>query len=489
MRLRTLIATASLGCASLAAPASAQAPDPAALGAQLRGWFAALLAPKITLPEPPLTVTRKGDRYVFALPADLLGGRKTDEAAAVLRPLDASRWAVEALRFPPKGKFEIPTDTKTKKQTVEYAVGAHSERGTIDTSMASRSDLAVELRDVEITTRDGKQSDKEKFERYAMQVVLVPGADGRFDLAQEADIEGWSSSATLPGVGALQMELRRGRQQMRLSAVSSAQVSRATAAIGAIIGELAGSDGKASPSIDAQARVLVASLRDIATRIEADQTMDDLSVEVANVGTVSVDEARFGIGGESRAGKLHAWLDFSMAGLDADALPKNMRRYLPSRIAMRPSLAGVDIERVHALMEAAASANPDSAKLDAEANAILSDPSVRIGLEFLRVEMDQLRIEGNALVRTLGPQKYGLEARLAAQGLDELMAEANKDPELRDMLPFLAMAKGMGRAEGGKIVWDIAATDDQVLVNGVDMRTLGGGSAPPGKGARPGSKR
>jgi hypothetical protein len=73
--------------------------------------------------------------------------------------------------------------------------------------------------------------------------------------------------------------------------------------------------------------------------------------------------------------------------------------------------------------------------------------------------------------------------------LDDLMAEANKDPELRDMLPFLAMAKGMGRAEGGKIVWDIAATDDQVLVNGVDMRTLGGGSAPPGKGARPGSKR
>ena len=35
MRLRTLIAAASLGCASLAAPASAQAPDPAALGAQV----------------------------------------------------------------------------------------------------------------------------------------------------------------------------------------------------------------------------------------------------------------------------------------------------------------------------------------------------------------------------------------------------------------------------------------------------------------------
>ena len=37
MRLRTLIAAASLGCASLAAPASAQAPDPAALGAQQIG--------------------------------------------------------------------------------------------------------------------------------------------------------------------------------------------------------------------------------------------------------------------------------------------------------------------------------------------------------------------------------------------------------------------------------------------------------------------
>ena len=85
---------------------------------------------------------------------------------------------------------------------------------------------------------------------------------------------------------------------------------------------------------------------------------------------------------------------------------------------------------------------------------------------------DPLRIEGSGRMRMLTPTKAGIEARLSATGLDAMMAEAGKNADLRMAMPILAMIKGLGRQEGPRMVWDLAITDDQALVNGVDVMAM-----------------
>ena len=65
-------------------------------------------------------------------------------------------------------------------------------------------------------------------------------------------------------------------------------------------------------------------------------------------------------------------------------------------------------------------------------------------------------------------------------------------PELAQAIPVLLMVRGLGKAEGNRLIWDLAITDEQALVNGVDvMKMAGGGSpdpapqSPPPKGNAP----
>jgi hypothetical protein len=66
--------------------------------------------------------------------------------------------------------------------------------------------------------------------------------------------------------------------------------------------------------------------------------------------------------------------------------------------------------------------------------------------------------------------------------MDALIAEAQKNPALAQVMPFAVMARGLAKADGDKLVWDIAATQGQVLVNGVDVMKMMNGGPPQPKG-------
>jgi hypothetical protein len=77
-----------------------------------------------------------------------------------------------------------------------------------------------------------------------------------------------------------------------------------------------------------------------------------------------------------------------------------------------------------------------------------------------------------------------MEGRLSATGMEALMGEAGKDPALQLAMPFLVMIRGLARAEGDRLVWDMAITKDQALVNGVDVMSMAA-QPPPSKGSQP----
>ena len=67
----------------------------------------------------------------------------------------------------------------------------------------------------------------------------------------------------------------------------------------------------------------------------------------------------------------------------------------------------------------------------------------------------------------------GADIHVSATGLDQLIAEAQGKPSLQKGIPFMFMAKGMGRPDGGATVWDIAVGGGPVTVNGTPLGQAG----------------
>lgn len=509
----------AVGLAALAPnPAAAQSAtiDPAQMQSQLRTWFSTILAPAVTLPEPPLTVTREGDTYLLTLPASLWSGAAGEDIAAELRPIDGGAWTIEKLRMPLKGQFSatMPNPSGPPEAfDARYQIGEQSVRGVIDPGMRRRSSVNADMRDMVLDIRSGAQKQLQRLERYGFQASVIPGADGRFDVTQDATMNGWETSAEVGPGTTTEMGMRRGRVAMRLEGVRSDRLGSAFAVVKDLIAialnptsgavaptggapsggtppagtPLAGTPGKADAGggdIPEAARLklreLIEAFRGLADRMEAEETLDDLIVTIPVVGKLGLSQFAFGMGAEVPDGRLRAWTELSMSGLQSDMIPPAMRDYVPSRVAMRPVISGVPTDRIFSLMLRATESNPDMDALLAEATTLLSSADTVIGVESMAIDLDPVKLSGTGRLRLFkdaaagakgqaAPELAGIEARLTATGLDALMAEANKKPELRQALPFIAMARGMGRQEGDKLVWDLAITESQALVNGVDL--------------------
>ena len=65
-----------------------------------------------------------------------------------------------------------------------------------------------------------------------------------------------------------------------------------------------------------------------------------------------------------------------------------------------------------------------------------------------------------------------MDGQVTATNFDELMQRANTIPELASVLPAFVFAKGISRAVGNHVVWDITYGDNKLLVNGTDLLAM-----------------
>ncbi len=473
-----------------AAPAWAQAPaaDQAAmLQKQLREWFVNLLAPAVMLPEPPLAITQDGDRFKLTLPLAQVTGRQQDEVTASLRALEGTRWSVEDFHVPSEGEWKIPlpADKPDTISEVAYSIGEQAIRMVIDTALASRSNVSLELRDLTLRVGGLGQKQEQRVERYAFQGSLIPSADGRLDFTQEGTLSGWmalSQGNDGPPVG---FQVRRLRGSGRIEGISRDRLEQGYKAIQALVAETA--PGKGVPTLTDASRVhvrtLIEAIRDATTRFEAEESIDDLRVEVAGIGNAAVGQVRFGMGAEAPGGRLRAWLDLAMESPTFDGIPPSLQRYMPTRVSFKPAITGINTDRMFKLLLDATAESPDEDKIEAEAMALITTGDASVGLEALSLELDTLRLEGSGRMRMIAPDKAGIEARLSAAGLDDLIAKAKTDPDLAPAMPALVMIRGLARPDGSRLVWDLAITEDQALVNGVDVMAMGNAGGPPAQQA------
>lgn len=457
------------------APAYAQ-PEAERVQAQLRDWVKAFLAPALVLTDVPLTVGRDGAHYLLTLPASIWAGDPGQDISAELRPLDGGAWALDGLRIPLAGRIgDVGTTKSAQGSEASYKIGEQTVRGIIDPTLRRRSTFNLEARDVTVAVRGGGEKQSQRTDRYTFQGTLIPGSDGRFDVVQEAALSGWETSIEQGKDVRSDVTMRRARMSMRVDGVRGDRLGAAFEAAKGMIAAIRDDPAagqETARTLRRLGKTLVESLRDMADRLEGDETIDDFEMTVPGMGTLAIEQFRIALGGEAPDGRLRAWTEFAVDGLDLPDLPKSIRDYLPERVAMRPVISGIPTERIIALLLRALDEDADMTRLDEEGRSLLTASGTMIGVENLQLELDPLKLEGNGRLRLLQPDKVGIEARISTVGLDKLMAEAGKDPDLRAAMPILLMVRGLARQENDRMVWDLVVTEDQALVNGVDVLAM-----------------
>jgi len=481
-------------------PGSTQAagPEPspvtaAVLRDQLRGWISDLLntgplGAGRNLPAPALEVSAENSGFRITLPLSFVSDPNDAEASLRVRPLRGGRWAVDSMRLPPNGSVSSETilrniapgvagkDKAPPDGRFSWSIGSQQLTGEFDPAFGSPVHWDLLLQDLSTNSSTPAGHQTQSIGRYAARTGIVPDADGRLELLQDGEIDDWTMVPVLPGQAVARIAVRRAHFGGRLAGLSKDGVHQFAGLIRDAWARRATGSADAPPSdVDRAAlHAMVPLLRGLMSQIDVNETLDDIVIDSPAIGQLALQHLKFGFGGQAPDGLLHAWMDIAMEGVSSTLLPPEFARYLPGRIVVRPAIAGLDMDAVMTLLAAAVDDTADGARLAADGMKLMTGPAVNIGLEFVQVLMDPLSIEGTGRLRfdTAGGPSF--EARLSATGLDTKMAEISKDPAVAQVMPFIVMARGLGRPDGDRLVWDIVASERRALINGVDVMNMGG---------------
>ena len=503
MRLPHIAALCLLLLLPFGARADDIGPDQAqALQQQLKNWLAGLLGPGVKLPEPPWRITGEHDHYVITWPIPGLTSPAGEVATtANVRPLDGGRWSIEALKLPPSGTFTmtIPNggdDGKGASMDLQFSIGRQDTHGVIDPGLASASTLHSEFGDLVVSSTNAKQRQEQRFDRYVVDTTLTPTQNGRLDLTTAATAGGWKSASEISGGTPIAIGIQTLRAAARINGVNRERVAGLLAAVGGLIGALPSDIATKQDKSDlpaparAQLRQLVDSLQDMLTAISIEESVDGLQVEIAGMGGLSMKHFLLGFGGESPDGRLHVWLNIGLDELASPSLPPKVATFLPHHVAIKPTLSGVLTADLHKLAVDATEEGADTDSLEPDIAAIFSHGGVELGIETLSFDLGPAQVQGTGHVTVLSPDSWHGEAHLVATGLDDLSTQARTNPDLQQALPVLIMLRGLAKADGKTLVWDIVSDGPTVTVNGLDLSQMGNGDKPKGKppATKPGQK-
>jgi hypothetical protein len=480
-------------CLPLLLPCLAHADDigPAqaqALQQQLRDGFAVLFGPGINAPDVAPQVAVEGDHYRASWPIPLLdhapGG---PSVTAAIRPLDGGRWAIEDIRLPPTADFTVTlpeTGGNGAAGTLKgsFTLGRQDSRAMLDPAFAGPSTLHIDLGDLAVTTDSTGRHQEQRFGRYAVQTTVTPAREGHLDALSEATVEGWQTAARMASGIAIAIGAQTVHATGQANGVSRDKAVRLISAMNGLFRALppdAAAKGDRPPPALAALRALIEALPDVLSSVRLEETVDGLQVEVAGMGGLALRRLLLGFGGEAPDGNLHAWFAVGFDGLDMPSLPPNMAAYLPHHLELRPSISGVRTEDLSKLALDATDDSTGGDRLDPDVAAIFAHGPVNVAVEALSFDVGPAKIEGVGKLVVAAPDSWHGEAKLSATGLDELTAQARKDPELKQALPVLMMLRGLAKQDGSRLVWNIASDGTAVTVNGIDLPGLAGDAPKP----------
>ena len=497
---------------------TAQAND---VAQQLRTWLAGLLANRVPISPEMLMVVPAGESYNVSVrfPGGFIArsdeaGKPTDAwLTAIVRPEQGTRWRIESMKLPatfrltpeaaaalgamgamgamdadeplapkPPNDQKEPPAAPVAVPSMEWQTRTQTASGVFDTAQASDSRLEYRMEGIKYEARNlgGSPESHVTVERIAGLSMMHPTPSGAVDFAAEGVMDGYTSVSTNPIIGSVRVSAKRVVGRGAMGAVMTSQLAdliRTVVTLGmdANAAKESGTDlnGKDEKAARAAVRTMIAQLKGIMGGAKLEETFEGIEVQAGD-GRGSAEQAGFSFGGDAPADKLQAFTEFSATSLKIQGTPPQYADFVPRSFVVRPTVANIDVKGLTKLAEDASADGADPDEMQARLLNLVTNSGVRLGFEHLDVDLGFASMVASGTATVVGPNAYHGQADVTVMGLDDLMQRVQKLPDSGQALAVLAMAKGIGKADGKKTTWHIAMSEDsKVMINGMDMSKMG----------------
>ncbi len=499
-----LLAGVGLACVGAVAPARADDAAPAAVAAapisadgarqleqQVHDWLAALLGPRADIDARPLHVTAEDDHYRIELPlaSTLAAVAATgvsfegDPVSAELKPLDGGRWAIDDIRAPSKLRVSFPSpssDGDSGTTQITATIEQQEQHAVLDPSLATPSLWDAKIKGYKYVMSGPAEAGTRttSVDEVTMHMRWEPTADGRMTVRQDTESHLLATNAVMPTIGLVSVSAERMLASVRLDGVAPNEVApflhavMDLAPVGLAAARQAGGQQDAPKLTDENRASLHTALTALAGMMggfDEQVTLENLHLSGSGHGG-RLAKMVSGLSVGAPDGRALIRFDLTLDGLDSPEIPAGVyRKYLPRHIALAPRVGGVPAADLRALLLREADSNGDAPLLEVQAGALLAKGPLAVGLDDISLDFGPATLRGKGEARFSAIDQYEGEAHFSATGLDELIKQANKVPELKEAAPVLFMLKGMGRQDGARTIWDVSYHDGKMLVNGNDM--------------------
>ncbi len=462
------------------------------LEGQLRDWFASMAGPGLPVAASPIKVAPEGDHYRLTGPsADAVPVKGWPSVVANARPAGDGRWTLDGIKVQTPATFTVDAPTPAAKPgekpgpavpttyTMNYAT--QDGGGTWDTTYKTASEIKTNSTGFRLTSEGGGAQGVTAVESMANTLTIRPAADNRVDIAMDAGGTGYTMQNKPAGAAAPAMDVsaRQVKVGFALPGVSREQSAKIIPAIvrmapapGAAPAAGAAPGSKPPPNPEG-VRMLVQAMRGLASGMTLTEVLDDLKVKGEGFNFTS-SQVRFAMNAKSDGALMNGNMEI---GLDNMALPgmglEMFADLFPKRIAVRPILSNVPSKELFDALQAAAD-KPDQDPSGAMVAALFSRGPIKTGLESFALDIGGASFTGKADVTMPSPSAASGTAQIVATNIDTLLTKVQANPALAQAVPVIVLAKGIGRAEGSKMTWDISFDNGRVVVNGVDLNKMGG---------------
>ncbi|MEJ1976309.1 MAG: hypothetical protein WDN49_09600 [Acetobacteraceae bacterium] len=489
---------AAVGRPALAQDATPAAPSPEqahVLEQQVRSWLMEVMNQKVMLSQRPVQFTPQGDHYLVSVPFGFISQIKPADAALTVQAkmLDATRWQLDNQTFPspltityqqqvkdaPDEKNPSKTGMHAETVTTILKLGDQTNTATFDPTFATATTGQSSVASIDVTQTGGNTPMTTHFGRITGQTSTRPVDPAHVDILVDGAGEGYL--VTGQGANGNAYSFAADRVHV-VSAVSGfthdsfIPVIRALSAFG-IASEAAKKkpdDKIADAANQAAGHTLLTAAKGLLTGMRVDESLEGVKFNVAgHSGTLS--KVEFAAGGDAPQDMLSANLSFTLDGLALPELPPQLADYVPTHIAIRPTLSNVSVADLTKMGMDATAPGGSGKPSPADEAALFQHGGINFGFDTLELDVAGTKFAGTGKFVLTGPQVVSGQAEISATGLDALITKAQADPMLAQGVPVVIFLKGIAHTTGDQAVWQISVADKKVLVNGVDLSAIAGG--------------
>jgi hypothetical protein len=474
----------SLTLATVPAQAQTTGSQADALKASLLQLLSLASFGTLTVQPAAASVIQEGSVYQVRLPLSGLSAPPDAAVTAVARPLQHGRFDIASMTFPSSGTLETVLTNGTPSR-ITFAIGRQTASAQVGPTPAAESSYTADFGDIQLQTLQAGQRIDQRIDRFASDGTMsaAPGS-GRVSFSAQSQGTGLHMVGHGDKGVSSDTSIRAMAGHVSVDGLDQVQATHLAAAARAFI---AGTSAPAtppqrpgqpaqppafatSPAQGQQLRAIIGAATGLLNRFEVNETMEDIRFRFATrtgAAAGTIGNIRLSLDANAVQDRLNGRFDISVDGIATPSVPIETATLMPHHVNLRTVMAGVRIGPLTALLRAAADGQSDAALLQAQATALIGEPGAHIGIEALSFDAGPLAVTGSANLRPHGNGRLGGEIHLAAQGVDALLAQMQRQSGLQQALPLIFLAKGLGRPEGDSLVWDITLGDGPLTVNGL----------------------